>query len=788
MRTMIVPALLVISNLAQAATATDPLQAAWESFGRGAKPKSTYARVLDDKLSDLLWTAAHARKSLDEAAALVASAHHVGPEAAADLVEASVITESMPGRFDDDRDPALAERAASALWRAYRREPAARIVLDQAGWIVFEIEDDPAELHRMVDELRRSADPAPLAAYVAAMGLGREEIDREALAIGLASRPDAPGLLLGAAGLDREDPCAAAAWAREALASAEARNVRDAPFLGAARNTLLAALLEAGLDREALDRFEAMPIAGRSAALGEDVEGNSNTRLDDLDYSFRSVRLRSSLASAAFLAGERERAIRLASGDPPPLKDKERDEERERLAIVRAAFERIAGGGPADAFDTLEKALVSGESFERMPRPLTALWARLASETDYPDIAAELWRRRNAWRNDPAPVPARIAAAVAACRSVSVDPAAASEARERADAASAGIASRLAAEPLKVFAEHPLPAGVAPWDPPDAERRPLEEKLKAWKLPGLWPVRVDAAGNDVVAIGLAQDYDPAGEVSGGGYWVARSHDRGKTWSRALYTGLRPMQPYVIRSFSKLAMIDGDRLRIEVDLRELDTTKITFPPIGRSFTRTESGIYLEAAWADLERDRDGDGLTDLAEERLMTDPDSADTDGDGLRDGEDPLPHVAASSKASALTGALAALLQGGGYQARPILTGDPGGQKTDADDTKNVEAVMEKMLKDAVALTSEATTFIRGDRAAFAGMTADHRIVVLSDSEADRARERFGVHYPATIRIFMDHAGSKALAIWNESWRGETVHLEKVGGVWRRTPVSSWIT
>src|SRR4030095_8395640 len=49
---------------------------------------------------------------------------------------------------------------------------------------------------------------------------------------------------------------------------------------------------------------------------------------------------------------------------------------------------------------------------------------------------------------------------------------------------------------------------------------------------------------------------------------------------------------------------------------------------------------DVAWADLARDTDGDGLTDLLEERIVTDPNAADTDGDGILDGRDPLPQVA----------------------------------------------------------------------------------------------------------------------------------------------------
>jgi len=48
--------------------------------------------------------------------------------------------------------------------------------------------------------------------------------------------------------------------------------------------------------------------------------------------------------------------------------------------------------------------------------------------------------------------------------------------------------------------------------------------------------------------------------------------------------------------------------------------------------------------DIRRDSDGDGLTDLEEKRLGTDPHKADTDGDGDPDGVDPWPNVRGEAK------------------------------------------------------------------------------------------------------------------------------------------------
>ncbi len=54
--------------------------------------------------------------------------------------------------------------------------------------------------------------------------------------------------------------------------------------------------------------------------------------------------------------------------------------------------------------------------------------------------------------------------------------------------------------------------------------------------------------------------------------------------------------------------------------------------------------FEASLPEIERDSDKDGLTDLIEQRFMTDPTKPDTDGDGKKDGEDMNPLVSSKLK------------------------------------------------------------------------------------------------------------------------------------------------
>ncbi|MGC4044549.1 MAG: PQQ-binding-like beta-propeller repeat protein [Armatimonas sp.] len=68
---------------------------------------------------------------------------------------------------------------------------------------------------------------------------------------------------------------------------------------------------------------------------------------------------------------------------------------------------------------------------------------------------------------------------------------------------------------------------------------------------------------------------------------------------------------------------------------------------KTFRGIPLGKLIESEWirifpedASLRKDTDGDGLTDLVEERLGLDPSQADTDKDGLSDAVDPCPNVA----------------------------------------------------------------------------------------------------------------------------------------------------
>jgi outer membrane protein assembly factor BamB len=103
-------------------------------------------------------------------------------------------------------------------------------------------------------------------------------------------------------------------------------------------------------------------------------------------------------------------------------------------------------------------------------------------------------------------------------------------------------------------------------------------------------------------------------------WLLR-HD-GKAWADAWFTGVTTQ------------IGDPKRPRVE--------------PIPELVDGTPKEKFLKGGWVDkfvgepaLRKDSDADGLTDLAEKRLGTNPNKADSDADGLGDAEDGNPLVAA---------------------------------------------------------------------------------------------------------------------------------------------------
>ncbi|HEX4303787.1 MAG TPA: thrombospondin type 3 repeat-containing protein [Rhizomicrobium sp.] len=298
---------------------------------------------------------------------------------------------------------------------------------------------------------------------------------------------------------------------------------------------------------------------------------------------------------------------------------------------------------------------------------------------------------------------------------------------------------------------------------------------------GFAPVRIAVGGRRAVAISLSQDFDPTGEVSEGGYWVHVSDDGGKTWQAPLYTGLSQLWPYEVMPASKMKLIDGDTLDIEVRIRELDTGSITYPPVALRTRRTQDNLYLKIPLAELRRDSDSDGITDIAEEHLLLDPHNPDTDGDGIPDGRDPMPNVPHAATAAPLDAALALILE--------KITGAPSLAIVESVDHGSDIGKMIAGERRAPDAGLSRPIFVAGRATDFAGFSPRRAMLVYSDADLERLRRLTPDFHALWLgEIVFDRAGDAGFVRYGNGFSGGTYRLRRRDGAWAIERVSFWIS
>jgi len=295
-------------------------------------------------------------------------------------------------------------------------------------------------------------------------------------------------------------------------------------------------------------------------------------------------------------------------------------------------------------------------------------------------------------------------------------------------------------------------------------------------------VRYSDTGDLTAAISLSQEVNPSAEVSEGGYWLHLSSDHGVTWREPLYLGLQQYAPYEAVAQSLLPLVRGRVLQIEVEVKEIDPASITFPPVALQTKRSARNLYIELSLDDIERDSDGDGLTDLLENQLLTNAHDPDTDHDGLRDDVDPFPQVSVKTSPVADVEVLRmALHEVFGYDAAAIGTGGP----VDENESRDLLASLQLMRQ---APQQPRVLFVEGNPAMWQGLTVPGRVVIMTPEQVRERNRRSGPFYPVTFDIWFNHARTKASVIWSAGWTGGSLRFEKEGGHWKPPTKNGWIS
>ena len=319
------------------------------------------------------------------------------------------------------------------------------------------------------------------------------------------------------------------------------------------------------------------------------------------------------------------------------------------------------------------------------------------------------------------------------------------------------------------FAEKPIPAEFG------GAATPAGAKGFAPLPDGFALVRVERAGQRVVAISVSQTFDPTGEVSRGGYWVHLSEDAGRHWDRPLYTGLADRFPYVVAPASRLPLIAGETLQLAVDISEIDTASITYPPVALRSRRRARNRYLTIPLTVLRQDSDGDGLTDLAAHHLLLDRPQTGNSAPFVVGGDynadcriQPSPEkLARIALLGRITGASgAAIVEPVDRPAGEIMTGLRG-----------------------VAAPADQPLFLIGDRHDYTCLTSRRMIIVYDKADLE-AMKQFTPDFHALEmpRIVFNRAHDRGFVRWSTGWAGGTYRLRRVERNWLFDAISSWIT
>ncbi|MBI2374544.1 MAG: hypothetical protein HYV07_11165 [Deltaproteobacteria bacterium] len=349
------------------------------------------------------------------------------------------------------------------------------------------------------------------------------------------------------------------------------------------------------------------------------------------------------------------------------------------------------------------------------------------------------------------------------------------------------LLARLRAPRRVPWTEHALP-DQEPSSRLSMTSTPTEALLASHEAVARW-----TDGHHTVIVSRSRDLDPRGEVSHGGYWVWL-FEAGTDTIGPCYLGFADQYPYVVSSAQPLPLLDGNVVQIAVESRPVDPRSITLPPIGLRAKEVRAGLFLRLPLEAITRDTDHDGLTDLYEEKIGTDPNQADTDGDGQPDRLDSMPlsarvtsAISANRGEELLMTVLEALKVTAWAPTVHRASPCPGRDSRCLSATRLAESFGNRS---ATHLGSDRqVVFLQGDELTFRGMDPLVRTLVFSKQAAELYDAKFGATFMVKVTAMVfDESNDRAFVEYTAGWYGGSFLATHDARGWTLQSITSWVT
>jgi hypothetical protein len=223
----------------------------------------------------------------------------------------------------------------------------------------------------------------------------------------------------------------------------------------------------------------------------------------------------------------------------------------------------------------------------------------------------------------------------------------------------------------------------------------------------------------------------------------------------------------------MKLLAGDAIHLTVDVAEIDTASIYYPPVALRTRRRATDLYLTIPIARLRADRNDDGLNDLAERHLLLDRVTAGA----------ATPFVVGSDASrcaptrSPETDARIALL-GKLYRASGAAIVEP----------LNRAEIGFSGWRGAASAENQPI-FLRANPADYSCLHAVRPIIIYGESDRGELEKMTpDFHMLELPAIQFNRAGDRGYVEWSGGWNGGTYRLRRVNGQWFFDSLSSWIT